>query len=81
MNRGANQYVVRFPDGLRDQIKALAKANRRSMNAEIIVALEARMQMTAGAKASETGPAVINQNAALQGGTPITKDERTVSDD
>lgn len=79
--RDADKYVVRFPEGLRDQIKELAKANRRSMNAEIIVALEARMQMAAGHVASETGPAAIDQNAALQGGLPITKDERTVSDE
>lgn len=79
--READKYVVRFPDGMRDQIKALAKANRRSMNAEIIVALEARMEMTAGHVASETDPAVIEQNAALPGGLPITKDERTVSDE
>lgn len=76
--RDADKYVVRFPEGLRDQIKELAKANRRSMNAEIIVALEARMQMAAGHLALETDPAVIEQNAALQGGLPITKDERTV---
>lgn len=62
-----DQYVVRFPDGMRDQIKALAKANRRSMNAEIIVAIEAGMQMTAGAKALETDPAVIERTDALQG--------------
>ncbi len=43
-----DQYIVRFPEGMRDQIKALAKTNRRSMNAEIIFALEARMEMTRG---------------------------------
>lgn len=61
MNRGANQYVVRFPDGLRDQIKALAKANRRSMNAEIIVALEARMQ-AAGDEIGVMAPAALITN-------------------
>lgn len=34
--RGSDQFVVRFPDGMRDQIKAHAAANNRSMNAEII---------------------------------------------
>lgn len=38
-------------------------------------------EMTAGHVASETAPAVIEQNAALPGGLPITKDERTVSDE
>lgn len=40
VGRGADQYTVRFPDGLRDRIKAAAEANNRSMNAEIVAALE-----------------------------------------
>ena len=38
--RGADQYPFRFPEGMRDRIKTAAKANRRSMNAEIIARLE-----------------------------------------
>jgi hypothetical protein len=49
-SRTADQYIVRFPEGLRDKIKALAKANRRSMNAEIVFALEERMQAATGGK-------------------------------
>jgi hypothetical protein len=40
----ADKYIVRFPDGMRDQIAAAAKANNRSMNAEIV----ARLQQTFG---------------------------------
>lgn len=40
VGRGAEQYTVRFPDGLRDRIKAAADASGRSMNAEIIKRLE-----------------------------------------
>ncbi|WP_085785995.1 Arc family DNA-binding protein [Ketogulonicigenium robustum] len=40
VGRGAEQYTVRFPDGLRDRIKAAAEANNRSMNAEIVATLE-----------------------------------------
>lgn len=40
VGRGADQYTVRFPDGLRDRVKAAADAAGRSMNAEIIAALE-----------------------------------------
>ena len=36
----ADKYVVRFPDGMRDRIAEVAKANGRSMNAEIISRLE-----------------------------------------
>lgn len=35
-----DQFVLRFPDGMRERIKQAADANRRSMNAEIIAALE-----------------------------------------
>lgn len=35
-----DQYMVRFPDGLRDRIKNVAAANNRSMNAEIVATLE-----------------------------------------
>lgn len=36
-----DKYVVRFPDGMRDRLKALAAENGRSLNAEIIARLEA----------------------------------------
>ncbi|MEL6362305.1 MAG: Arc family DNA-binding protein [Pseudomonadota bacterium] len=34
------KYMLRLPDGMRDTIKVIAAQNRRSMNAEIVVALE-----------------------------------------
>lgn len=40
VGRGADQYTVRFPDGLRDRIKVAADENNRSMNAEIVATLE-----------------------------------------
>lgn len=36
-----DQFALRLPDGLRDRIKSHAKANSRSMNTEVILALEA----------------------------------------
>lgn len=36
-----DQYVLRLPDGMRDEIKKAAEANGRSMNAEIISRIEA----------------------------------------
>lgn len=39
-SRGSDQFMVRFPEGMRDKIKALADENIRSMNAEIISRLE-----------------------------------------
>lgn len=35
-SRSAEQFVVRFPEGMRDQIADMAKKNSRSMNAEIV---------------------------------------------
>lgn len=36
----ADKFVVRFPDGMREKIRAAAEANNRSMNAEIVSRLE-----------------------------------------
>lgn len=38
-SRTADQFVVRFPDGMRDRLKEAAATNGRSMNAEIIARL------------------------------------------
>lgn len=35
-SRTADKFVVRLPDGLRDDIAVLAESNDRSMNSEII---------------------------------------------
>lgn len=36
----ADKYVLPMPDGMRDKIVELAKANNRSMNAEIVLMLQ-----------------------------------------
>jgi plasmid stability protein len=41
-----DRLIIRFPDGMRDRIAALAKANGRSMNAEIISMIEASFRRT-----------------------------------
>ena len=38
------QYVVRFPDGMRHLIKERAVKNRRTMNAEIIYCIEQQLE-------------------------------------
>lgn len=38
--REYGQFITRLPDGVHEQIRGLAAANRRSMNSEIIVAIE-----------------------------------------
>lgn len=42
-SRTAEKFMVRFPDGLRERLAASARANRRSMNAELVVHLEAAL--------------------------------------
>lgn len=39
-SRTADQFVVRFPEGMRDRIAEAARENNRSMNAEIVARLE-----------------------------------------
>ncbi len=38
--REHDKFMLRLPDGMRDRIAEAAKANKRSMNAEIVAALE-----------------------------------------
>lgn len=40
-SRDLDKTIVRLPDGMRSQIKAAARANKRSANAEIVSRLEA----------------------------------------
>lgn len=47
--QAGDKYIVRFPEGMRDEIAAAAKANNRSMNAEIIA------RLSGGVAASEPG--------------------------
>lgn len=48
----ADQFMLRLPDGWRDTLKQLAAKNRRSMNSEILAALE-RVVMGENEKAGE----------------------------
>lgn len=40
VGRGSDQFVVRFPPGMRDAIKRQAAENERSVNAEIVFILK-----------------------------------------
>lgn len=60
-SRFSDKFVVRLPNGVRDRLAELARENRRSMNAEFLVHLEAGLERTAlrdpGAKSREVGHA------------------------
>lgn len=40
-----DQYMVRFPDGMRDALKAAASEKGRSLNAEIVARLEGSLDV------------------------------------
>lgn len=61
--RGDDQYMVRFPEGLRGRIKAKAEENGRSMNSEIVARLEESFQDSLGFPPNVLEP--IEQRAAL----------------
>lgn len=44
-HQSSDRYIVRLPDGWRDTIKVEAAKNHRSMNAEIIAAIETAMRI------------------------------------
>ncbi len=59
-----DQYIVRFPDGMRDRIKVAAKQSGRSMNAEIIYRLQTTLEMDAyvpGPNAHSEGPPTLRE--------------------
>lgn len=41
-----DQFIVRFPDGMRDLLRQRAAANRRSMNAELLLLIERAIATT-----------------------------------
>lgn len=45
--QAADKYVLRMPDGMREKITELAKANGRSMNAEMVLMLQQAMDARA----------------------------------
>lgn len=53
----SERYIVRMPDGWRDAIKARAAQNRRSMNQEILSALECALGVAAGGDLAGQTPA------------------------
>lgn len=52
VNRDSDKFMLRFPEGMRDRIAEVARANGRSMNAEII----ARLESTFAERAVVTDP-------------------------
>ena len=43
-SKGGDQYMLRLPDGLRERAKRRAADNGRSLNTEIVAALERHLE-------------------------------------
>lgn len=46
-SRHADKYIVRFPEGMREQLKEEARLNKRTMNAEIVSRLDESLRASA----------------------------------
>ncbi|WP_426195044.1 Arc family DNA-binding protein [Massilia sp. DWR3-1-1] len=55
------QFILRFPCGMRDQLKNLAATNRRSMNAELLLLIEMGMGLSVGALPVCAGGQAFNE--------------------
>lgn len=68
-----DKFMLRLPQGWREVIKVRAAQNRRSMNQEILAALESVVSAaTEGQIGVGSSAAASSNNAALQGGASIT---------
>ncbi|MEH3117114.1 MAG: Arc family DNA-binding protein [Methylorubrum populi] len=70
----ADRFSVRMPDGMRDRIAAAAKANRRSMNSEIVHHLAQAFgegETPTTGQSCQATPAVGSSDPACQGGSEI----------
>lgn len=55
-SRSLDKFMVRLPEGMRDRLAAAARANRRSMNAELVIHLEAALAAS-GPQPAQPAPA------------------------
>lgn len=64
--RGSDQFLLRFPEGMRDRLAELAAANGRSMNAEVIVLLEFAMNANSQMEALQEDYAEFKEKSEKQ---------------
>jgi len=63
--RKQEQFIIRFPDGMREAIRDAASGNGRSMNAEIVQRLETTFQMDVE-RSLMVGSYLIGETSAAQ---------------
>lgn len=70
MARTDDEFNLRLPDGWRSRIKDRARLNRRSMNSEILAALESVVgTAAAGEVLTANSPAAVASNGVLADAT------------
>ena len=67
----ADKFVVRLPKGWRDTIRAEAHKSHRSMNAEIVAAIETAMRIKGVSLETREAPGVTTRPTLLM--NPPTK--------
>lgn len=55
-----DKYIIRFPDGMRDRLKEAAKANNRTLNAEIVSRLSDSFKTYSDSEAHIQGTASVD---------------------
>ena len=65
--RGADQFPLRFPDGMRERLKGEAARNGRSMNAEIISRLESTFDLDDHIRSKEGMPPPSFEDYGMSG--------------
>lgn len=68
----ADKFMLRLPDGMRDQIATLAKENKRSLNAEFVARIEASLRPSG---TSETPPEIVKEIARQAAHVLASRDE------
>ena len=75
-SRIADKFVVRLPDGMRERIAKIAATNHRSMNSEIILALETLVDDATPIKGASPLATSAEEIRALQAFRKLPKEKR-----
>lgn len=78
VTRESDKFMLRLPDGVRDRIAEAAKANNRSMNAELVSRIDRSFATEAGGVSEELLATIGVLSIALQGYTAsLDRDQLT----
>ena len=69
MSQNQDKFIARLPDGMRDQLKKSAEQNSRSMNAELVEALKAYLDLEERSKSS------VSRRNTTNSDIPATKSD------